>query len=246
MARHKADARDAALRRTMQHLGKAGLAVEVAAVAVDVLSQQRDLHHALFGELSELSADVFQRATLLATAHVGHDAVGAEVVAAGHDGHPGAPGASAGCRQVAGKAVVGLDGLDHRGARLQALLQQLHQMAQVVGAEDDVHVRKALAQLLAVALADAATHAHQARLALVGRWDVLEARHLAHEADVCGLAHAAGDEDDDVCRLDGVDHHAALGVEHAGHALSVVFVHLAAEDLEAVGHASQQVGVLHA
>ena len=57
------------------------------AVAVDGLAQQRDLLAALGGQLADLGGDVRRRPALLRAAHPGHDAVGAELVAADHDAH---------------------------------------------------------------------------------------------------------------------------------------------------------------
>ncbi len=56
-------------------------------VAVDGLAQQRDFLAAFVGELPHLGGDVLGRPALLRAAHAGHDAVGAELVAADHDAH---------------------------------------------------------------------------------------------------------------------------------------------------------------
>ncbi len=61
----------------------------VVLVAVDGLAQQGDFLAALGGELADLGGDVLGRPALLRAAHAGHDAVGAELVAADHDADVG-------------------------------------------------------------------------------------------------------------------------------------------------------------
>ena len=67
----------------------AGGQLEVAAVAVDVLAEQRDLGDAGGGELADLGDDVVERPGDLHAAHRRHDAERAAVVAADLDRHPG-------------------------------------------------------------------------------------------------------------------------------------------------------------
>ena len=83
--------------------GSAGGELQVAAVAVDVLAEQRDLGDAVGGESLDLVEDVGERAADLDAAHRGHDAEGAVVVAPDLDRHPrvvatsrGRPGAPTG------------------------------------------------------------------------------------------------------------------------------------------------------
>ena len=64
MARHEPDPRDAGRRDRPQDLGEARLAVEVAAVAVHVLAQERDLEHPVRDEPLDLGDDRRSRARL--------------------------------------------------------------------------------------------------------------------------------------------------------------------------------------
>ncbi len=118
--------------------------------------------------------------------------------------------------------------LDGRG-------EQPRQRGQVVGAEDDVQVRQLLHELLAVALTDAASHGDVALLVgrAVSHGNVLHGCDLAVEPRIGGLAHAAGHEHDDIGLFNGADGQRAQPLEHAGDALGVVLVHLAAEGVDA-------------
>ena len=66
----------------------AGGELQITAVAVHVLAQQRHLGDAFGGELLDLGDDLVERTAHLHTADGGHDAEGAAVVATDLDGHP--------------------------------------------------------------------------------------------------------------------------------------------------------------
>ena len=68
-----------------------GLSVEVAAVGVHVLPEQRDFLHARCNIALGFGDYLVERTRFLASAHVGHDAVRAEVVAPNGDGQPSSP-----------------------------------------------------------------------------------------------------------------------------------------------------------
>ena len=145
--RREADALDAVDRvERAQQVGELRAALpgaEVAAVRVDVLAEQRDLDHAVGGELLDLVHDVAHAAADLAAAHRGHDAERARVVAADLDRDPrrvvdaragpaaptGTPRAPRGSRRSAPSA---------RGPRAAASAAR----REVVGAEHDVDVRR--------------------------------------------------------------------------------------------------------
>src|SRR5579883_137422 len=94
MRAHEPQARDALHRaRQPQQLGKPdGASFELAAVAVHGLAEQGDLADPFAGLSPDLLDDVLGGAIELASAHGGHDAVGAGVVAAAHDRHEGRDG----------------------------------------------------------------------------------------------------------------------------------------------------------
>src|SRR5437879_4060366 len=61
----------------------------IVLVAVHCLAEERDLLAALGGQLADLSRNMLRRPALFGPAHLRHDAVGAELVAADHDPHIG-------------------------------------------------------------------------------------------------------------------------------------------------------------
>ena len=172
--------------------------VQPLAVAVDVLAQQGDLLVAGLHQALELGQDVRRAAALFPAADVGHDAVGAEVVAPVHDGQPGP------------ELALPPDGdalHDHRAlGRLQQdappLLQLAGQQAgegvDAVHPKDQVHIGVAAAQffhhLLLVGHA-AAQADDEARLFL---FQALEGPHVAKHPLFGVLPHGAGVEEDQV------------------------------------------------
>ena len=106
-----------------------------------------------------------------------------------------------------------------------------------MGAEHDIEVRQLLGELLAVALADATPYRD---IALVERralahGDILHGGHLPVEARIGRLAYAARQKHNDIGLLDGGDGQRAQSFQHAGYALGIVLVHLAAESMDAEG-----------
>ena len=94
-----------------QQLAELGVDVgqQVAAPGVDVLAEQRQLAHALRGEVRDLGEHVAGAAADLAPAHRRDDAVGARRVAAHRDLHPrlerAARGASAASRRTCARRL---------------------------------------------------------------------------------------------------------------------------------------------
>ena len=231
MARREAQALDARGVERIEHGREAGRAVQVAAVGVHVLAQKGDLLHAGGHIALRLGYDILERARLLSAAYVGHDAVRAEVVATLRDGEPSGPRVLARRRQLRGKRRAGVEHLHVMAPLVERLFQQSRKRAQVVRAEHHVQVRQLIDELLPVALPDAAAHGHDAlgQRGAGAQRSVLERGHLTVEARVGGFAHAARHEHDEVGILDGIDGQRAQAFEHAGNALGIVFVHLAAE-----------------
>ena len=105
----EADALDAVDRVAgAQELAELGLHVgqEISAPGVDVLTEERDLADALAGEPRHLGQDLARPAAHLAATDRGHDAVGADRVAAHRDLHPGLEAALAVHRQRAGELAL--------------------------------------------------------------------------------------------------------------------------------------------
>ncbi len=219
---------------------------EIPAVAVHVLPQQGDLADALSRQGSHLGHDVARGTGDLATAHRGHDAEGAAVVATDLDGDPAGPRHRPARWQSRGEGgLIGLgdlvDDLDHRGARAPRHLDQLGRPSHVVRAEDHIDVPEALHDGLAVLLGQAPAD-HDLHLG-PGRLEGLEVPEVAVELVVGVLADAAGVEHHHVGVVEAMGGLEAVGGQQTLDALRVVLVHLAPEGAheEAAwpGHARQ-------
>ena len=231
----EADAADAGLPHLPQKLREARPAVEVPAVRVHVLAEEGDLAHAVVHQAGALLHYALHHAALLAAPHVGDYAVGAEVVAARHDGHPGVEGLRPVRGKVRGESAVALRDVHLQRTRrvVEGIGDELGHRGQGAGPEDDVHVGDALAKLLAVTLCDAAANRHHAPAA--GRLRrAYHGRRHAVQVGVRVLAHAARHVDDYVRLFGRGDLDATAVIQDACDPLGVVQVHLAAKGLDVV------------
>ena len=229
VARHEADvviARHSA--EQVEQVGKVHLFFQTLTVAVDVLTQERNFFVASLDQTPELGEDIAGLAALFTAADIRHDAIGAEVVAAVHDGQP--------CPELALPADG--DVLDddrtlrrlHQDALvlLQLLGDELGQGVDAVHAKDEVNIGVALAQLfddmLLVRHAAAQTD-HQAGLFLL---QALERADVAEDALLGVFTHGAGVEEDQVGIFGLIAEAVADIDEDALDALAIVDVLLAA------------------
>ena len=91
---------DKAAFMTAQKLGKTVGVTEIETVGVDVLPQETDLPVVLCLQFPQFGEDVADAAGAFLAAGIGHDAVGAELVAAIHDIDISLAGAGASDRQI--------------------------------------------------------------------------------------------------------------------------------------------------
>ena len=121
------------------------------------------------------------------------------------------------------------------------VVEQVHRPVDVVGAEDDVHVRRLLADELLVLLGQAAGH-HDLQLG-AGVLLALQVAEVAVQLVVGVLPDAARVEDDDVGVVRRGSRAQPVGLQQTGEAFGVVLVHLAPEGAQVVraglGHAGQ-------
>ena len=198
----------------------------VIVVRVDVLAQEVDLPGpgADFG--LHLGQDLGRRAAALPAAQVGDDAVGAEIVAASHDGHLGADAHPLrGAFQQAGQLSV--QGDVHHPLPGRRPRNQVGQTGQGPGADDRVQVAEALQDPPALLLGQAAGQDDDE----VGPGG-LEPSQPAQEREglLFGLGpHRAGVDDDQVGRLRLGRRLKAAPSQQPGQPLGVVHVHLTAE-----------------
>ena len=112
---------------------------------------------------------------------------------------------------------------------------QRYEMLDILSSEHDIDMRKRLGELFGVALSNAPTDAYDAlrELAVLRKGDVFDGCDLSHETDIRCLADAAGHEDGDFGLLHRGDLHCPVRFKHAGDALGVMLVHLAAVRIQA-------------
>ena len=232
-ARHLGDVLD-----EQREIGLLVAVRHIAAIGIDVLAEQGHFADALRGEAGDFGQHVVERARHLAAARVGHDAEGAELRATFHDRHEGRGTLHLGWRHA--RRTSRFPGRRHRPPPCPLRLafgNQLRQPVQCLRAEDDIDVRRAGDDGIALLAGDAAADAdHQVRVELLQVADPAEVvEHLLLRL----LAHRAGVEQDDVglFRLVGPDD-AFGGVEHVGHLVRIVLIHLAPEgaDEQFLGH----------
>ena len=131
----------------------------LAVIGVDVLADQRDLAHAGVGQPLGLGDDLRDRPRHLGAARVGHDAEGAELVAAFLHGDEGRHAALADRRAARRREMIelvldrklGVDHLAVLGAR-----QHLGQAVIALRPDHEIDGRRAAHDLLALGLRDAA------------------------------------------------------------------------------------------
>ena len=191
MGRHVAQALQAGQAgHFFQQRGKAdAVAVRIAAEGVDVLPQQGDLARAAVQQVAALVEDGRGQAGLLAAAGIGHDAVGAEIVATLHDVHEAH---GRGRRIGAGFALYIMAGEVQQGKTQGGLVQQaldgLGRAADAVAARHQTHLaaEEFFAQLLGHAAGDG--HQHTRRVS----GDLADAAQGAHDFLFGLFAHGTG------------------------------------------------------
>ena len=182
----------------VEQVGEVDLFFQALAVAVHVLTQQGDLFVACFHKAAELGQDVAGLAALFAAAHIGHDAVCAEVVAAIHDGQPGAELALAPDGDVLhdDRALGRVQ--QHALVLLQLLGDELRQGVDAVHAEHKIDVGVALAQLFHHMLLVSHAAAQADDKAALFLLETLQRAHVSEHALLGVLTHGAGVEQDEV------------------------------------------------
>ena len=224
------------------HLGAQGRlsADHARAVGVDVLPQQGDFFHALIGQSGHFNQHVFKRAADLFASGVGHHAVAAIFRTAFHDADKGG-----GAVHARGRQVVKLFDFRKADIDLRAILgiargQHLRQAVQRLRAKHHVHIRRARDDGRAFLAGHAAAHANEHAFFL----QMFDAAQIREHFFLRLFAHRAGVEQNQVGFVHVVGGLVALGgLQHVGHFVGVVLVHLAAKgfDKDFFGHGRFQV-----
>ena len=201
--------------------------VHRAAIGVDVLAEQIDLAHALFGERSDFGHDIVERPADFLAACIGHHAVGAVFGAAFHDRDEGGDAFLARLGQM-------IEFFDFREGNVHlcalctfARLDHLRQAMQGLRTEYQIDIRRALDQGGAFLACDTAADAdHEIRLV---RLQFAPAAELREHLLLRLLADRAGIDQDHVgFGLVRGQFQTMRNREHIGHLGRVVLVHLAA------------------
>ena len=229
VAGHKAD--DKLSGNVVHHadkVGKVHSAVEVLAVAVHILAKESYVLVAGGYKLSGLGHYGLGTAGTLPTTDIGHDAVGAEVVAAVHNAYPclHAPVTDSGL--TLGDAAVSGSGCEHSLFADKIALQKLGEAPELVRAEAYGHNGVRVLHLVGhVLLLDHAA-ADADYLVGLGLFGVVQSAHIAQNAHFRVLTDGAGVDDDNI-RLGLIGGEAAAHLtEIAPDTLGVAFVLLAA------------------
>ena len=204
------------------------------------MAQQRNLTHALAHQTGHLVDNLLEGAALFATAHVRHDAVGAEIIAARHDGHPGVILGLTMPRHAHGIRILMLIGADMTLAVKERLGNELGHMCDGMRTKDDIDVIDVSEQARAIALRDATANGNHA-LTRRRRRQAFAGIALTVQASIGGLAHAACHEDNDI-GMRGIERHeAAIRIKQTAHTLGVVLIHLAAKGADKVGFTGKNI-----
>ena len=202
--------------------------LEVAAVTVHVLAQQGDLTHPLSSQLNHLGYHLVERAADFDPAYSRNDAEGTRVVATDLDGDPGVVGGFAPRGQCGGEQRVIIDDcfVEDLGDRpvLAGMAQQLTGSMHIVRTEHHIGPRCSLAHDIAIFLRQAPSDDDlPVGTAFFPRLEVAE---VAVQLVIGILTDAAGVEHHYIGFMLIVGRDQAIGLEEAGNALRIVFVHL--------------------
>ena len=229
MGGHEAQAEFAGdLSHRRHQIGKIHPQTQILAVGIDVLAQKGDLLVAGGDQLPALFQNVLRLTGALPSPDVGHDAVGAEIVAAVHDRHPGLEGVGAGDGDAlgdgAGAVLHGKDPL----AGLQNPQQQLREFPQVMGGKDAVHMGIGMSDPLGYRRLAHHAAAEEDLLAGMAALGVNQSAHIAEDPLLRVLPDGAGVQHDDVGALLRVGQAVARLHQHPADTLGVGLVLLAA------------------
>lgn len=237
------DALDPGLADGAQKLGEARGTKAVTSVGVNILTKQRDLAHSGSNKSGDLVDDLFKRTALLASAHIWNDTVRAEVVASGHDRYPGMIAGSTMPGHIRSDPGIPLDATHATATALEHVGDEIADVRDGIGAEDDVDVVKILKQTLTVALRDAAADGYDTSTGW-GRRQTFARGALAVQARIRSLADAARHEDDDIGVLGTRNLKASEGIKKTADALRIMKIHLATECADEICLAVEN-GILH-
>ena len=217
----------------VQQLGKIHDLAEVVGtpVGVHVLPEQVDLAYALAGEVCHFCDDIVDGPRHFFAAGVRHDAERTVLAAALHDRDKGGGPFNTGLWQAIEFFDFREADIDHQGPTGTALLHHRGQPVQGLRPENEVDIRRALADLGPLLAGDAATHADdQVGIFLL---QMLPAAQLVENLFLGFFTNRAGIEQQDIRFFRVVrGRETVAGLQQIAHARRVILVHLAAVGLD--------------
>ena len=216
--------------QTAQQIGKVNIQPQILAVGVDVLAKQGDLFVPRCDQLAQLLFDLLRAAAALAAAHIGDDTVGAEVVAAIHNGQPRLCAARAQHGQALGNVILPAD-IEYALLPAQHTVQQRWEAPQRMRAEQQADLRIAFFDLLDVFLLLRHAAAQRNDNLRPPLFQMAERADVAECAVLRMLTHRAGVEQDKIRFIDIIGHFITHFVQHAADAFGIRLVLLAAESM---------------
>ena len=201
-------------------------------VAIDDLAEQRNFPNAADHQLAAFSYDIFDAPTSFPPSCVRHNTKGAKLVAALHDTHKCGDrlciADSQGEMFANGGLATGFFVSVHHfvAAPGKEIIEVFAGAMKLLRPQHEIHIRQLINQLPPAALCHAAHEAkHGVRIVLSGLAD--ERLHFVECFLLSSIAHAAGIQQNDICRRlfrrDGI----ALRHKLCGDGLAVALVHLA-------------------
>ena len=204
---------------------------------IDVLAEQGDFAHAGIDQLLRFGNDLGDRAGDFGAARIGHDAEGAELVAAFLHGEEGGDAARlrlglVRCRQVLELVLDGIVGFQHPLAALDAL-QGFGKPVIGLRADDEIDGRRAAQDFVALGLRDAAGNADHHLAAFAGLFLLQVTQPPERRVDLLGglLADMTGIEQDEIGVFHDIGRDIAVLGQRVRHPVGIVDVHLTAVGL---------------
>ncbi len=127
-----------------QQVREVHAAVQVLAIGIDVLTQKGDLLAAAVNERLALGQNGLRAAAALPAPDIGDNAIGAEIVAAVHDGYPGLQGRIPHLGNALGNGARLILNIELTLFLGEHVVEDLRELPQMVGRENAVHIGEAL------------------------------------------------------------------------------------------------------
>ena len=215
-----------------EQLREARAARDVIAIGIDILTEQGDLETAIRDQLLALTQDRRRIPRLLASTHIRHDAVGAEIIAAVADVHRALEAVTPVTRQLLDDHLRIVEHLEGALSGHERLVQKLRELVNVMRTENETHVRITLPYpldlvlLLHHAAGDADDHPVPSLVLMLQTTDPTVELHVRI------LPHRAGREQHHIRIPVILRHGVAAALQNTEQLLAILRRHLTAHHLD--------------